>query len=200
MAPMNTKWGPLLFGAGIALALLIIAILSRPHWPAWGYSAEVAAALVAAALGGVIAVWAIYSQRAITRRQVTLEMLSENESEGTRTGNRQKYRQLARDPQILQTYAQADKEDTEEYQVVVRRLNEYELISIGIQRGIIDFEIYKLWWKSGTVRAWRDCKPFIETLRHRQRNDKLFYEFEMMVGWFEHDSRPARSRWWGVFF
>jgi hypothetical protein len=54
---------------------------------------------------------------------------------------------------------------TPEFQAIATRLNEFELVSIGIQRGIIDFELYTQqeairvvsvkYCKEGASPSWR---------------------------------------------
>jgi hypothetical protein len=190
-----------------AIALGILAVLAAVIWIVWRhlfpwpYSAEVGGTVVVGSIASVIAVWAIFSQRAITRRQVTLEYIATLETDGDLIRGRAKFRELVNTPGAMAGLANDPiQEQTPEFQAVTTRLNEFELISIGIQRGIIDIELYMLWYKTGTVRAWHDAQPFIAELRNRTGKRSLFYEFEHMVGWIEKNERPPRSYWWGQFF
>src|SRR5215470_650311 len=162
----------------------------------WPYTGEVAAILLTGLLAVIVAVWAIYSQRAIARRQCTLEHTARLEADGDLIRMRRTFRELAKKTGGMEALAAPGQEETVEFQAVTTRLNEFELISIGIQRGIIDFELYKRWFRSGTIRAWYDAEPFIKALRKRHNNQMLFHEFHVMVEWFEKNDRPARSRWW----
>jgi hypothetical protein len=186
-----------LVSAVVAGLLFIGAWYLFPKWP---YSAEAGTAIAAGVLAAMVAIWAIFSQRAIARRQCTLEYIAMLETDGDLIQGRAKFRELVNTPGALVALASADQEQTAIFQTVVTRLNEFELISIGIQRGIIDMELYSLWYKSGTVRAWHDAQPFIAALRNRVSKRELFYEFEQMVGWFEKHERPPRSYWWGQIF
>ena len=79
-------------------------------------------------------------------------------------------------------------------------LNEFELMSIGIQRGILDYKIYPLWCRTATVHYWNHGHPFVAAIRNRIGNDALFHEFEEMVKWMKDTKMPKRTWWWGMFF
>jgi hypothetical protein len=75
------------------------------------------------------------------------------------------------------------------------------LLSIGIQRGTIDLELYARWFKSGSIRAWEDAEPFVRATRARFGNNLMIYhEFQEMVRWFQGSAKPPRRRWWSGFF
>jgi len=149
----------------------------------------------------LVAVLALFTQRNITRRQCTLEHLAALQMDSDLIKFRVMFRDLAKQQGGLAVWAAADKEQTEEFQAISTRLNEFELIAIGIQRGIIDFELYRRWYKSGTIRAWRDAEGFINGIRNRFNNQMLFHELQEMVRWFEEDDHPPRRSWIkGTFF
>ena len=99
----------------------------------------------------VVAIWGIISQRAITRRQVTLEHISRQEGDKELIEARSKFILLAKAPGGLEPFADVSKETASELVFIKLVLNEYELIAIGIERGIIDFELYRLWFRMGVV-------------------------------------------------
>src|SRR6185295_7032041 len=136
----------------------------------------------------------------ISRRQCTFEHIATSEADHDLIKGRIIFRELTKKPGALKELALPDKEQTEEFQSVVTRLNWFELVSIGIQRGTLDYEFYRRWLKSGTIRTWQEAEDFIKEVRKRQHNDMLYYEFERLKDWLSGDSRPPRSRWWGVFF
>jgi hypothetical protein len=192
------KLGAIVVG-GLCVAAVTAWVASH-FLPPWGYGAEAASVAVTGILAALVAIWALYSQRAITRRQCTLEHIARLESDGDLIRGRRRFRELTQHPDKMGELASPKPEQIEDFQYVTTHLNEFELISIGIQRGIIDFELYKLWFKSGTVTAWYEAEPFVKKLRTKHNNTMLFNEFQQMVAWFEKDSRPARSRWLGTFF
>jgi hypothetical protein len=102
--------------------------------------------------GALIAAWGVISNRAIARRKATLDLITSQERDGDIIKARTAFIALARKNGGLASYAEIDREPDEETQSIRTVLNEFELISIGIQRGIIDFELYKRWNRSGVIQ------------------------------------------------
>src|SRR6185312_4651118 len=103
---------------------------------------DVGAILVSAGVAGIIAMWGIVSQRAITRRRTTLEFISRGDADKDIIQARQKFIELARSNGGLRAHAEEECEKNEDTQKIKLVLNEFELVSIGIQRGVIDYELY----------------------------------------------------------
>jgi hypothetical protein len=192
-----SKSGVLLLGA------IIVGATGAAAWyfVPWATLTEAQAILITGFLGTFVAVWAIFSHHAITRRQGTLDHIARLQADGELTAHRIKFRALAKQAGGLAVWAAADKEQTAEYQAITTRLNEFELISIGIQRGCIDFELWSRWYKSGTIREWKDSEAFIKSLRERfDNNQMIFHEFQEMVRWYQTDAPPPRRSWWPGFW
>ena len=160
---------------------------------------EVGAVFVTGAIASLIAIWGILSQRAITRRQVTLDHITHLESDRDIIEARKLFVELAKKPGGLAVWAEENKEQTEQALAIGRILNSYELISIGIQRNIIDFELFKRWHKTSAIKYWERGAPFVMRIRERLGNDMFFHEFEEMVGWFKGEKKPPKRKP-GTFF
>jgi hypothetical protein len=184
-----------LFLVAISLAISTAALYLL--WAHFFAPDDASAILVTGIIATMVALWGIYSQRAITRRQVTLEHISKLESDGDLIRARLKFGELVKDGNLAQW---APKVETAETQAIFTVLNEFELIAIGIQRGIIDFELYSRWYKSGTIRRWNDAHPFIVEFRKVNDNKMIYHEFEEMVKWFETDKPPSRGLAEGLWF
>ena len=146
-------------------------------------------------LAVLIAIWGVISSRAIARRQTTFAHITMVETDGSTQEAQQEFNRLARAGNLEQ-YAAADKVGSPETQAILNILNGFEIISIGIQRGIIEPEFYKLWYKSQTLRTWRDAQPFIVALRLRVNSTSIFHEFEELARWMNEDRIPHRRFWW----
>ena len=192
--------GVMLFLGGLLVAAAAWAFWYFDIWNKLPSLTEPQAVFISGFLAVAVAIWAIYSQRAITRRQATLDHIAMLQADGNLTRHRVKFRELVKAPGGLAMWAALDKEGTAEYQSITTRLNEFELISIGIQRGCIDFELYARWYKTGTVREWRDAQAFITALRTRFDNQLIFHEFQEMVRWFQTDTEPPRRGRWSAFW
>jgi hypothetical protein len=152
-------------------------------------------------LAALVAIWGVVTQRAIARRRATLDCITKAEADTDIIGARRKFIELAIcNDGGLAKFAEQNCEATEEAQKIRLVLNEFELMAIGIQRGIIDFELYKRWNKSSVLKYWKHAQPFVTRLRARTDNSAYFHEFEQMAGWLRDDKMPARGRFWALFF
>lgn len=157
----------------------------------------VGAVLLSGAGAATVAVWGIFTQRAIARRRTTFDHIAASDQDGDVIKARNKFIELAKAPGGLAPWADENKEQTDEVQSIKLVLNDFELISIGIQRGIIDAKLYQRWFKSGVIRHWKYAEPFVSALRTRTGNDSLFHEFQEMARWFG-DNKMPRRRWWSM--
>lgn len=156
--------------------------------------------LFASLAAALIAAWGVVTQRAIARRRATLDYIAKTESDAAIISARKKFIELAKDPGGLAPWAEAAKESTDEVQKIRTVLNDFELISIGIQRGIIDYELYRRWLRSGTLRYWNHAAPFVLHLRGRLEDEMIYHEFEELVRWLRENRKPRRGRWIGYWF
>jgi Domain of unknown function (DUF4760) len=145
-------------------------------------------------LAALIAVWGVTTQRAIARRRATLDYISKGLGDRDLIEAHQKFIELAKEPGGLAPWAEEDKEKTDEAQKIRTVLNEFELIAIGVQLGIIDFELYVRWFRSGVIRYWRHAAPYVFSLRSRLENDAMYHEYEEMVRWLRDNRMPRRGR------
>jgi hypothetical protein len=159
---------------------------------------QVWATIILGVVASVIAIWGVASQRAIARRRATFDHITKTEADSDVIEARRKFIELAKHPDGLTKWAAEEHEKSTEVQKIKIVLNDFELIAIGIQRGIIDAEFYKRWHRSGVLNHWKYASPFVAALRARTGNDMLFYEFEQMAGWFNENKPPKRSIWSGL--
>lgn len=160
---------------------------------------EVSAVLLTALVAAIIAIWGILSQRSITARQATLEFIRDSERDNDLITARKCFNRLTKDAAGLGPIA-ADT-STEDFKNVQLVLNQFEMVAIGIQRGIFDDEIYRRWYKSGVIKAWKAAAPFIFARRASTGNDALYHEFEEMAHFYiGKRPMPSRGFFWGRFF
>lgn len=139
----------------------------------------------------ITAIVAIITTRAVARQKATLDLIEKRESTDL-------YRQLASDfskvrrrpggfASLNNPKTDADKSDR---QKVVRYLNHYELISIGILNGILDDKIYRTWMRGAFTRDWNAAADWIQ--RERWKRDKGEWSYYDRL--FENYGRVAK-RW-----
>ena len=93
-----------------------------------------------------------------------------------------------------------DEQTAKETHSINMVLNHFELISIGIQLGTLDFAFYRRWYKSSVIRYWELSAPYVTYLRARVRNQSYFHEFEEMSRWMSDHKMPRRFyKQWGIF-
>jgi hypothetical protein len=161
---------------------------------------EIGAVFLTAGLAAVVAVWGVISQRQIACRKTTIEYLARIESDDDFITARLRFIKLAKASGGLAPWADAGKEQTAEAQHINLILNNFELIAIGIQRGVLDFEFYKRWHKSTVARHWDHAAPFVMALRGRLQNPAIFCEFEELARVMKGTTPPKRNWWIGKFF
>jgi Domain of unknown function (DUF4760) len=131
----------------------------------------VGAFLLVGIIAAIVAFWGVTTQRAIARRRATLDHIARTLGDRSLLEAHRKFIQLAKAPGGLAQWADEDKEQTEDAQTVRTVLNEFELIAIGIQRGIIDYQLWIRWFRSSTILYWGHGAPFVFSLRTQLQND-----------------------------
>lgn len=160
---------------------------------------EVSAVLLSALIATVIAIWGIISQRGITARQATLEFMRATESDRDMIAARATFNRLAKANGGLGPWAIQPL--TKEFKHIRMVLNEYEMVAIALQRGILDDTIYRRWYRSGIIQTWNYAAPFILTRRNETGNQTLWHEFEELARWYRGTApMPKRGFFWGRFF
>lgn len=162
---------------------------------------EVQAVFITALVAAVIAIWGIFSQRAIAARQTTIAYIRDGERDHDMIKARQTFQRLAREPDGLSRWGSEENKLSEEARDIRLVLNDYELIAIGIERGILDDKTYRRWFRSAVLKDWRQAAPYILAVRTRVNNDAIFHEFEEMVRRYkEGKPLPRRRIFWSKFF
>ncbi|MHA1545050.1 MAG: DUF4760 domain-containing protein, partial [Alphaproteobacteria bacterium] len=115
---------------------------------------------------------------------------------------RNNFIELTKDTDGMAKWATEENEKSKEAHFIRTVLNEYELIAVGMQKGALDFDIYKRWHRSGVMRYWFHAEAFVKALRERTKNEALYQEFEVLYGWMKGNDgkRPPRSRFIGQWF
>jgi Domain of unknown function (DUF4760) len=158
------------------------------------------AAFLTAGIAALIAIWGVVTQRQIASRRAILDYIVSWKSNRELIAARRKFIELAKSPGGLGPWADEDKEKTVDAQNIGEILNRYELTSIGIQRGILDYKLCRMLRRSVTIHDWHHAHPYAASLRARLGNDMIYHEFEEMVKWLKDEKMPRRHWWWGKFF
>ncbi|SDG34267.1 DUF4760 domain-containing protein [Pelagibacterium luteolum] len=149
-------------------------IASGPGVP-WAIFISAGAVLIAAAAGA-------YWQRRISRQVLTFNNIVNLLWDEDYIKARQKFIAL-RDGENgqLTALAQAAKRDSDEAGVIAAILNDYEIVSIGVLKGVMDEKMMKRFYRSTVISDYDKIKPFIDEVRRVDNNQKLFSEFETLA-------------------
>ncbi len=129
--------------------------------------------LFTGAFAFVVAVWGVMSSRRISSRQVTIEQLSLALNDGDYIAARRRFVDLSRTPGQAAICAQDENIYSKQSRAIRLVLNNWELISIGIQRGIIDYSIVDRFHRGAIISDWEISAPFILELRRRAKNPRI---------------------------
>ena len=69
-------------------------------------------------------------------------------------------------------------EPIKDHSALIRVLNNYEYIAVGIKTGAFDKELYKNLKQSIVVRDWAALQPYVKVLRIRYKRPKIGKELE----------------------
>lgn len=83
-----------------------------------------------------------------------------------------------------------DKSD--EAEQVLRQVNSYELVALGITKGVFDERFYKRWFFSQLTRDYAKLVPYIEAVRARYQNQAYFCEFEALACRWQRKRHPVK--------
>jgi hypothetical protein len=154
-----------------------------------------AAAAAGAIIGGmtmVTGIWATITQRVVDRRQRTVEFLSSRVADREMIRARQIFVRLHVEVGDMARFADANYEGSEETTAIQVVLNQFELISIAIQEGALDYKIYKRFNGANTIRFWQIATGFVFNLRTRLGNPNIYREIESLALWLREGKVPPR--------
>jgi hypothetical protein len=127
--------------------------------------------------------------RGVARRRATLDLIMGEESNELILTTRQKYLELRAAGHMVQ-WADPAKASSDEAKILRSILNRYELISIGIHKKTLNEALYKVFARTGVVRDWIACKPFVTQRRQSTSSPKLYIEFEKLAKkWAKRDEK-----------
>lgn len=147
-------------------------------------------AVIAPTIALIALVYTVVNQifeRAAARRKATLDMISQEELSAAYSQANRCFSQHRRGGTLLSLSKPATAAATKDRQTVLRYLNHYELISLGIRRKRYDDEFYREWMKTAFVRDWNAAGDFIQGERWRWDDDARQWHYdERAYQHFEH--------------
>lgn len=151
-------------------------------------------------IAAAIAIWGVLTHRAMVRRSNTMQHIADCEADRDVLMARDKFIELSTQAGGLAVWAAADKESSKETAAIRLILNDFELVAVGIQHGIIDFEFYRRYCHGTIIRYWQKSAPFIHALRERVGSQTIYSEFEQLYDWVNTNKKPKRNIIWKKLF
>jgi hypothetical protein len=148
----------------------------------------------------LVAIWGVLSQRSIARRKATMDFFTVTDRCPEVSAARDAVIKILRGGAEITYFAKDANRGSDESRHIKIFLDHYELMSIGIQCGILDFKFVKLFNKSTVLSLWDKTAPFVYALRAERKNSNLYYEFEQLSLWLRGTKVPQRNKVLGLFF
>jgi len=188
-----TNYGPAsVIASGLALFCVGCFIVLSDGKPDWAPLLVIGTLLMSAG----VAALAYKSQKETARKRATLDLLHNNiwdEDCLRAAGN---FNALARPKDEsgtsqLDFWADPRHRDSPQVNDIRAILNDYELMALGIRRGIIDEGIYHAFYKGPLIRDWNRSKLFIEKIRQQEKTHRILLEFESLAKAWESGGKYA---------
>jgi hypothetical protein len=150
--------------------------------------------IIAATVGGVIAIRAINANRAIARLRATLDTIERSESQDHYKKLAIAFRDFRRTDSVERVLHPQTDEDRAIRTDVLLFLNHYELIAVGLDSGVLDKAFYAEYMRGTVLRNWKTVKPLIDRMRaenaiQNPRPTKIYEHFEGLAGEWEWEVR-----------
>ena len=155
-----------------------------------------AVAVLALVVAWRTAVW-------VARQKATIDLIEKSESTAVYRENSQRFSELRRGAGLAQLADPQSDQDRRDRRHVLDHLNHYELVALGIRRGVLSGGFYKRWMGGPFVRDWNAALDLIEVERWKrapgaeERYDpKTYQNFERIARrWSPRGAhRPAGAK------
>ena len=108
--------------------------------------------------------------------------------------------QDASDPFKMTSLRRLTSSNAVDRSILLSQLNNYELVSLGIRRGVFAEDFYKRWFHRQFTKDYENLMPFITAIQ--AETPTIFCEFQYLYGrWMKSrhpESAPSRIKmgWW----
>ena len=173
----------------------------------FGLDPRVFAMWTTAFLAAVIAIWGVISQRSLTRRRTTMDLIFGILNDHDYIKARTRFITISKQPNGLLPYAQKTLPDVdgapdeEGNSCISLVLNNYELLAIGVQRGILDYKILERYMQAIVLGHWKLAASYITELREVYDNQEYYQELETLKGWLDVQGKnKPKGKFWALWF
>ena len=129
----------------------------------------------------MFALLTIHNHRRVARTQLAFSTFSRTAWDEDFLKARNVFLSLRNDSNGLIEWAKKEHESSDNVASIKAILNDYELISIGIESGILDEAFYFNLIRGALLEDWSAAKPFVEEIRRRYHYDQYFQGFQELA-------------------
>jgi hypothetical protein len=134
-------------------------------------------AIIAATVGGIIAIRAIIAQRATARLRATLDTIERSETGAHYIKCSTTFRDFRRsgpngpsDQVLDEVLKPQTPEQRQRRTEILMFLNHYELVAVGCETGVLDKAFYAQYMRGPLVINWRAARPLIDRMINENRH------------------------------
>jgi hypothetical protein len=129
-----------------------------------------------------VAILSIFWNRKTTKQQHTIKLLLEDESNEFVKDGIKLLEKIDNDSQAsIETYAYKNNKNKKEAVIIRNLLNYYEMISVGVNRGIYDVDMIRDAQKTILSNIYKHSKIYINRRRTEELKPLLYIEFEKLI-------------------
>lgn len=133
-------------------------------------------------VGVIVAVASVLTSRSIARKKQSADVLFAMRKDEEMLDGLTCIAKNHNAPDInMRSFAKSENFDSEDSIKIRYVLNNYETISVGIQLGIYDEEMFKRVMYGSLVKAYDRVLPLINAVREEKKRDTIFTEFEWLA-------------------
>lgn len=143
------------------------------------------------AVSAFIAVLSLISAQRIARTKATLDLIEKVESTPHYQQLHATFAYFKRTDSFDRLHTPKEDKDRADRAAVNGFLSHYELVSIGIEKNILDESFYRDWMETPFVRDWNAAAKFIQRERWRLNENGTDYEYYPRL--FEYYGRVAQK-------
>ncbi|WP_103035999.1 DUF4760 domain-containing protein [Castellaniella caeni] len=147
----------------------------------WGFWIQTGALVLSA----LAAVAVIYSNGRQARKRATIDLMLHQKNNQQLLEDTRKVWDLAEQNGTFAALAKDTK--SKECIHILRVLNGYEFVALGIRKRAFDENIYKMSQFSNVMKVWRASDGFIRDVRASENKPTLFQELEWLTSRWEKD-------------
>ena len=128
----------------------------------------------------IAAIWLIYTSSESEKHRATIDLvISQKQDQELQVAK--KHVLNLHETQVKNFAKYLEDRNSEDFKQIIRVLNNYEFIAVGIHKKAFDEELFKRMQYSVLIKDWDALCPLVMELRRQNERSTLFQEFEILA-------------------